>query len=229
MNLIILGAPGAGKGTLSDALVKEIKIPKISTGDMLRKEVKDNTPLGLKAKEIMAKGALVSDEIINELLKNRVKMSDCKNGFMLDGFPRTINQAKELDKIMKEVNKEIDLVVNLVISEEIIVKRLTNRRVCKKCGANFNLVSLPPKREGVCDLDAGELYQRADDNEVTIRNRLQVYARDTEPLIDYYAQKSLLKDVAAEKGISDMVEKFNKMFAQQNATLHVYFFCLIFH
>ena len=217
MNLIILGAPGAGKGTLSDALVKEIKIPKISTGDMLRKEVKDNTPLGLKAKEIMAKGALVSDEIINELLKNRVKMSDCKNGFMLDGFPRTINQAKELDKIMKEVNKEIDLVVNLVISEEIIVKRLTNRRVCKKCGANFNLVSLPPKREGVCDLDAGELYQRADDNEVTIRNRLQVYARDTEPLIDYYAQKSLLKDVAAEKGISDMVEKFNKIIADKKS------------
>ncbi|OGF45318.1 MAG: adenylate kinase [Candidatus Firestonebacteria bacterium RIFOXYC2_FULL_39_67] len=217
MNLIILGAPGAGKGTLSDALVKEIKIPKISTGDMLRKEVKDNTPLGLKAKEIMAKGALVSDEIINELLKNRVKMSDCKNGFMLDGFPRTINQAKELDKIMKEVNMEIDLVVNLVISEEIIVKRLTNRRVCKKCGANFNLVSLPPKREGVCDLDAGELYQRADDNEVTIRNRLQVYARDTEPLIDYYAQKSLLKDVAAEKGISDMVEKFNKIIADKKS------------
>ncbi|MEI6845416.1 MAG: adenylate kinase [Candidatus Firestonebacteria bacterium] len=213
MNLIILGAPGAGKGTLSDALVKEMNIPKISTGDMLRKEVKDQTPLGLKAKEIMAKGALVSDEIINELLKNRVKQQDCKSGFMLDGFPRTINQALELDKIMKENAIKIDLVINLVVSEELIVKRLTNRRVCRKCGANFNLFSFPSKKAGICDFDGGELYQRADDNETTIRNRLTVYARDTQPLIDFYAKKGLLEDIVAEKGISDMVEKFNQIVA----------------
>ena len=215
MNLIILGAPGAGKGTLSDDLVKELKIPKISTGDMLRKEVKEGTALGLKAKEIMAKGALVSDEIINELLKNRIKQADCKNGFMLDGFPRTINQAEELDKIIKELKLQIDLVVNLAISEEIIIKRLTNRRVCRKCGSNYNLVSLPSKKEGVCDLDGGELYQRADDNETTIRNRLQVYAKDTQPLIDYYIKKGLLKDLAAEKGIADMVIKFREIAAKQ--------------
>ncbi|MFH1074104.1 MAG: adenylate kinase [Candidatus Firestonebacteria bacterium] len=215
MNLIILGAPGAGKGTLSDELVKEIKIPKISTGDMLRKEVKEGTPLGLKAKEIMAKGALVSDDIINELLKNRIKQPDCEKGFMLDGFPRTINQAEELDKIMKEINLKIDLVVNLVISEELIIRRLTNRRVCRKCGANFNLVSLPSKKEGICDLDGGELYQRADDNETTIRNRLQVYAKDTQPLIDYYIRKGLLQNVIAEKGISDMVRKFKEIAADK--------------
>jgi len=215
MNLIIIGAPGAGKGTLSDILVKEMKIPKISTGDMLRKEVKDGTPLGSKAKEIMAKGGLVSDDIINELLKNRLKQPDCKNGFMLDGFPRTINQAEELEKLMKEFGMKIDLVIKLVISEELIVKRLTNRRVCKKCGANFNLFSLPPKKPGICDLDGGELYQRADDNEATIRNRLSVYAKDTEPLIAYYTKKGLLKDVFAEKGISDMVNNFKEIAAVQ--------------
>ncbi|MCX5776595.1 MAG: adenylate kinase [Candidatus Firestonebacteria bacterium] len=211
MNLIILGAPGAGKGTLSDLLIKELKIPKISTGDMLRKEVKENSPLGIRAKEIMATGALVSDEIINELLKNKIKQSECKNGFILDGFPRTINQAEELEKIMKELSFKLDLVINLVVSEELIIKRLTNRRVCRKCGANFNLFSAPSKEKDTCDLCAGVLYQRADDNETTIRNRLQVYMKDTQPLINYYGKKGLLRDLAAEKGISDMAEKFNKI------------------
>jgi len=215
VNLIILGAPGAGKGTLSDALVKELGIPKISTGDMLRQEVKDGSPLGLKAKEIMAKGELVSNEIINELLKNRIKKEDCKKGFMLDGFPRTINQAEELSKIMKELGYILDLVINLVVSENLVVKRLTNRRVCKKCGGNFNLFSSPSKKAGICDFCGGELYQRADDNETTIRNRLQVYAKDTQPLINFYANKGLLREIGAENGISEMIKAFNKIAAEQ--------------
>ncbi len=212
MILIILGAPGAGKGTTGDVMTKEFNLPKISTGDMLRKEVKEGTEIGKKAESIMKSGGLVSDDIINNILKNRVKQADCKKGFMLDGYPRTLNQAVELDKTMKELSLNIDLVVNLQVSDALVLKRLTSRRVCKSCGAIFNIFSQPSaKGEKICDKCGGELYQRADDNEATIKNRLTVYMRDTQPLIEFYQQKGLLSDVAAEKGIAEIIDSLKKL------------------
>ncbi len=212
MIIIILGAPGAGKGTTGDAMTKEFNIPKISTGDMLRKEVKDGTEIGKKAESIMKSGGLVSDDIINNILKNRIQQADCKNGFMLDGYPRTLNQAVELDKTIKELSLKLDAVINLQVSEALILKRLTSRRVCKSCGAIFNIFSQPSaKGEKICDKCGGELYQRADDNEVTIKNRLAVYMRDTSPLIEFYQKKGLLSDVVAEKGISEIMTSLKKL------------------
>jgi adenylate kinase len=206
MILIILGAPGSGKGTISGALSEKYNIPTISTGDILRKEVKEKTNLGLKVKEIMEVGKLVPDEIMNEILRNRLKQDDCRNGFILDGFPRTINQAKELEKIFKDLNFKLNLVINLIVSDELIIKRLTNRRICKKCGKIYNLLFSPPKKEGVCDVCNGELFQREDDNEFVIRNRLKVYRKDTEPLIDYYSKKGVLKNLNAEEGIDSVLK-----------------------
>lgn len=206
MILIIMGAPGSGKGTTCDAMSREYNIPKVSTGDILRREVKEKTVLGLKVKEILERGVLVPDDIINEILKNKLHQNGCNKGFMLDGFPRTINQAEELEKILKELKYKLDLVINLVVSEELILKRLTNRRVCRKCNANFNLVSAPPKQQGICDIDSGELYQRADDTEEVIKNRLKVYVKDTQPLINYYTKKGLLRSIDAEGGVDNVMD-----------------------
>jgi adenylate kinase len=216
MILVILGAPGAGKGTIGDELTKTYKIPKISTGDILRKEVKEGTELGIRAKEIMEKGGLVDDKTINDILRSRINKEDCKNGFMLDGFPRTLNQAKELDNMLVELKKKIDMAVNLDVSSELIIKRLTNRRVCKKCGFNYNLLSAPSKVEGKCDLDGGELYHRADDSEDTIKNRLSVYARDTQPLIDYYKEKGLLVNINAESGVNAVISSLTDILKKNN-------------
>ena len=215
MILIILGAPGAGKGTLGDEIIKEYKIPKISTGDILRNEVKDKTPLGLQVKAIMEKGALVPDDLVTEILKNRVEEEDCMNGFILDGFPRTLKQAEKLEEIFVKLQFKLNLVLNLNVSEGLILKRLTNRRVCKSCGATFNLFSSPPKRPDVCDVCGGELYQRSDDNEKTIKNRLSVYAKDTEPLIKYYSKKGVLRNVDAEGGIKDIMVFVRKLFSDE--------------
>lgn len=215
MILIILGAPGAGKGTLGDELAKEYKILKISTGDILRNEIKDKTPLGLEVKAVMEKGALVSDDLITEILKNRIEEEDCISGFILDGFPRTLKQAQKLEEIFDKLNFKLDVILNLVVSESLILKRLTNRRVCKSCGANFNLFSSPPKREGICDACGGELYQRTDDKENVIKNRLKVYERDTEPLVDYYSKKGLIRDIKAEGGIKEIMIPLRKLLSAE--------------
>ncbi|MFH1825531.1 MAG: adenylate kinase [Candidatus Firestonebacteria bacterium] len=215
MILIILGSPGAGKGTISDSLSKKYKILKISTGDMLRKEVKEKTSLGFKVKKIMETGKLISDETINEILRNRLKENDCKNGFILDGFPRTINQAKELEKIFKDLDFKLNLVVNLVVTEELIIKRLTNRRVCPNCGSNYNLIFITPKKDGFCDVCGGELFQRDDDTESVIRKRLEVYEKDTEPLIKYYLKKGLLKNIDAENGVDSVVSSLKSFFVEK--------------
>jgi adenylate kinase len=184
MNLIILGAPGSGKGTQTTKLKAKLNIPAISTGDIFRKEIKEETELGKRIKKYLDSGQLVPDEIVIDVIKERIKQPDCKNGFILDGFPRTLEQAKALDKIVK-----IDACINLSVPKEIIVKRLSARRTCKNCGEIYNLLVLKPKVDGVCDKCGGPLFQRDDDRESVIEERFRVYERQTEPLLKYYESR----------------------------------------
>ncbi len=193
MRLIFLGPPAVGKGTHAGDAAKHYGIPKISTGDILREEAKKETELGRKVKEIIERGELVPDEVVIEILKERIAQGDCKKGFILDGFPRTIEQAEALDKITKT-----DFVVNFQTSHETLMARMTNRLTCKKCEAIFNTLFVKPKKEGVCDYCGGELYQREDQKPDVVEKRLEVYRKETEPLIDYYRKKELLVDFNAE-------------------------------
>ncbi|WP_456330571.1 adenylate kinase [Archaeoglobus sp.] len=201
MNLIFLGPPGAGKGTQAKRVVEKYGIPQISTGDMLREAVAKGTELGKKAKEYMDKGELVPDEVVIGIVKERLQQPDCEKGFILDGFPRTIAQAEALDEMLKELNKKIDAVINIVVPEEEVVKRITNRRTCRNCGAVYHLIYAPPKEDNKCDKCGGELYQRDDDKEETVRERYRVYRENTEPLIDYYRKRGVLYDVDGTKDI----------------------------
>lgn len=207
MNFIFLGPPGAGKGSLAAKVAIDYKIPHISTGDMFRAAIKNKTPLGLQAKAIIDAGGLVSDEITCNLVKERLAEDDTKNGYILDGFPRTVAQAEAFEKICKDVT-----VVNFVIADDIVIKRLSTRRVCKKCGANFNTITLKPKVEGVCDKCGGELYQRDDDKPESITHRMDVYRKETEPLIDFYSKRGVLKDVDAAVQTDDLLKIFKTIF-----------------
>ena len=190
MRLVLLGPPGAGKGTYASRMTGILGIPHISTGDIVREEIKSQSEIGKKIKEYSDEGELVPDEVIVELLAKRLKKPDAEKGFILDGFPRTINQSEALNRISK-----VDIVVNLNVPDEIIVTRLSNRVVCKKCGEIYNLLTLKPQNKGVCDKCGGELYQRRDDQPAVIKERLNVYRKKTEPLIEYYKRKRLLKSV----------------------------------
>ena len=207
MNFIFLGPPGAGKGSLAVKVAEDYKIPHISTGDIFRANIKAQTPLGVKVKAIIDSGALVSDELTFELVKDRIAQDDCKNGYILDGFPRTIPQAEMLESLVSDIK-----VVNFEIQDEIVIRRLSTRRTCKACGANFNVLTLPPKVEGVCDKCNGELYQRDDDKQESIMNRMDVYREQTEPLINFYKEKGKITDLDASIETDILLGKFKEIF-----------------
>ena len=199
MKLILLGAPGAGKGTQADILCKELDIPTISTGNILRAAIKNGTPTGMKAKAYMDAGKLVPDDVIIGIITERVAEEDCKNGYILDGVPRTIAQAEAMEK----AGIVFDDVVSIEISDEVIMERMGGRRVCEHCGASYHLVAVPPKQEGVCDKCGGKLVQRKDDAPETVKARLEVYHKETEPLKAFYAQRGLLKSVENQPSVAE--------------------------
>ena len=199
MKLILLGAPGAGKGTQAERLCKQLNIPTISTGNILRAAIKDGTPTGLKAKSYMDAGKLVPDEVIIGIITERLAQEDCRNGFILDGVPRTIAQAEALEK----AGITFDDVVSIEIADETIMQRMSGRRVCESCGASYHLVAVPPKTPGVCDKCGGKLIQRHDDEPETVKARLEVYHRETEPLKAFYAQRGLLKSVENQPTVAE--------------------------
>ena len=204
MNIILMGLPGAGKGTQASEIVKKFPIPHISTGDMFRKAIKDETDLGKEAKSYMDRGELVPDEVTVGIVKERISEDDAKKGFLLDGFPRTIDQAESLSQIMSELDREIDAVINIEVPEEELMNRLTGRRICEKCGTTYHLVFNPPKVDGICDIDGGKLYQREDDNPETVSNRLSVNVKQSKPILEYYDEKGILKNIDGSKDIDEV-------------------------
>jgi adenylate kinase len=211
MRAVLLGPPGAGKGTQAVKLVEKYGVPQISTGDIFRKNIKEGTELGKKAQEYMNAGELVPDELVVDLVKDRLMQEDCANGYLLDGFPRTIYQAEELDKFLAEQGQKLDAVINFEVGHDELITRLTGRRVCKKCGASYHIVNIPPKKEGVCDKCGGELEQRKDDTVETAENRISVYRESTAPLIGYYEKTGALKNFNAER---DHEIVFNEIVAE---------------
>jgi adenylate kinase len=207
MKLILLGPPGAGKGTQAKMLTERFSIPQISTGDILRAAVKEGTPMGLKAKEYMDAGGLVPDEVVVGIVRDRLLAADCDNGFILDGFPRTVAQADALQASLAEMDKALDRVISLEVDAEALVERLTGRRTCKECGRGYHVKFDPPREENICDACGGRLIQRDDDQEETIRKRLQVYADQTSPLISYYRDADVLIELDGMQPIPRVQEK----------------------
>ena len=214
MKIIMLGAPGAGKGTQAQMIAEKYSIPHISTGDIFRANIKNGTELGKKAKEYMDKGLLVPDELTVQLLLDRVANDDCKNGYVLDGFPRTIPQADVLDAELTKLGDKVDFAVNVDVPDENIVRRMSGRRACLKCGATYHIEHIPPKVDGICDKCGSELVLRDDDKPETVQNRLSVYREQTQPLIEYYDKKQILKTV---DGTKDMQEVFSDIVNILNA------------
>ncbi len=206
MNLVLLGLPGAGKGTQAEQIVEKYHIPHISTGDMFRQAIANGTPLGNKAKTYLDAGALVPDEVTIGIVRERLTASDCKEGFLLDGFPRTIPQATTLEEILAELDRPIDFCLNIEVDKQKLMERLTGRRICKSCGATYHLIFNPSKKENVCDRCGGELYQRADDNEETVLNRLEVNIAQSKPLISFYEEKGTLQNINGDQAIATVFE-----------------------
>ncbi|MFZ5907944.1 MAG: adenylate kinase [Nitrospirota bacterium] len=207
MRIVLLGAPGAGKGTQAKKLIEKYGIPQISTGDLLRAAVSAGTPLGKEAKSYMDKGELVPDSVVLGMVEERLKQDDCKKGYILDGFPRNTAQAEALDKMLASLNMSLTGALSVDVPFEDLMKRLTGRRTCKSCGQMYNIYFGPPKKEGVCDKCSGELFQRDDDREATIKKRLEVYTAQTEPLIGYYKNKGILKSVSGTGSIDEIFIK----------------------
>ena len=221
MNIILLGPPGAGKGTQAVRLAQDLGLPHIATGDLLRKSVLQGTQLGKEAKDYMDKGLLVPDELVAKMLKQRMADSDVKNGFILDGYPRNLNQAKTLDVLLADLNLAIDLVVYLDSSESVILQRLTGRLVCSSCSANFHIKNMPPKKTGICDHCGGKLYQRTDDKEETVRKRLEVYKQETASLIKYYESKQKLHRLSADEDAQSVLKKIIQLAKEFDDSLKV--------
>lgn len=213
MNLVLMGLPGAGKGTQAEKIVDKYGIPHISTGDMFRAAIKEGTELGLQAKSFMDQGALVPDEVTIGIVRERLSKEDCAKGFLLDGFPRTVAQAEALEEITSSLDRKINYVINIDVNQEILLERLTGRRICKSCGSTYHLVFNPPAKEGVCDRCGGELYQRADDNAETVENRLQVNIAQTKPLLDFYETKGYLRNINGQQDINKVFADLDELLA----------------
>lgn len=206
MNLVLLGPPGAGKGTQAAQIIEKYHIPHISTGDIFRENIKNETELGKKAQEYISKGQLVPDSLVIDIALDRLSKDDCRNGFLLDGFPRTVQQAEALDKYLGNKDSKVEYVLDIQVEKETLVDRLITRRVCRDCGATYNIKGMPPKKENVCDKCGGELYQRADDNEETVNNRIDVYNTQTKPLLDYYEKAGNIVHLDGEAGLTKLLE-----------------------
>ena len=210
MHLIIMGAPGSGKGTYAKVLKDIFAVPHISTGEMFRKAIKEGSELGKLAQSLIDKGNFVPDDITNKLVKERLAEEDCKKGFLLDGYPRNLDQAKAFTEILKELNIDLDAVINLNVEDDEIVKRIVNRRLCSNCGQGYNIITLPPKVEGVCDLCNSPLYTRADDNEETVKIRLTVYNNQTKPLVEYYEALNKIVNINSNQEIELVIKEIVK-------------------
>lgn len=216
MNLILLGPPGAGKGTQAKLISSNFKVPHISTGDIFRANISQNTELGIRAKQYMDKGLLVPDEVTIDIVKDRLTNDDCKNGFLLDGFPRTVKQAEALDKFLNENGSRIDASILIDVPKEDIFGRMTGRRVCSKCGASYHIKFNPTKVEGKCDLCGSAVIQRKDDSEETVKERLDVYDKQTQPLVEYYKSEKVLKPVDGAQDINKVFEDINNALREKN-------------
>ncbi|MFA6600104.1 MAG: adenylate kinase [Candidatus Omnitrophota bacterium] len=212
MKLVLLGPPGAGKGTHAKKLGGAYGLRHLATGDILRQEIRGGTELGGRAKGVIEKGGLVSDDLINEMMAKQIESGGADKGFLLDGYPRTINQAEALDVFLKHHGIKIDAVINFVTSEQVVIDRLSGRRVCAKCGGNFHVHNIPPKKEGICDFCGDALVQRKDDKPETVRHRLETYRKETSPLIEYYRQQGLLHDFPADQGVEPLQVELRKFF-----------------
>lgn len=210
MKLVMLGAPGAGKGSQAITLSEKLNIPHISTGDIFRANIKEGTPLGVKAKEFIDKGELVPDELVTDLVVDRVGKDDCKNGYILDGFPRTIPQARDFKKAIEDKAMKIDFAINLLVDDDVIVGRMGGRRACLNCGATYNIVNMPPKKEGICDHCGERLVLRDDDKPETVKNRLTVYHEKTQPLIDFYKEEGCLVDIDGTKAPDEVFKDITR-------------------
>lgn len=206
-----MGLPGAGKGTQAEQIVEKYSIPHISTGDMFRAAMKNNTELGRKAKSFMDNGDLVPDEVTNGIVRERLSEDDAKDGFLLDGFPRTVEQAQELENILSDLGTELDAVINIDVEKDVLMKRLTGRWICRTCGKTYHEIYNPPKVAGKCDLDGGELYQRDDDKKETVEKRLNVNMKQTKPLLDFYSEKGKLHNINGEQDIKDVFVDVEKI------------------
>ncbi len=211
MDLVLMGLPGAGKGTQAEKIIAKYGIPHISTGDMFRAAIKEGTPLGKQAKQFMDAGELVPDEVTIGIVRERLAKSDCDDGFLLDGFPRTVPQAEALDAILQDMNRSIDYVININVERDKLLERLTGRRVCRNCGATYHMVFNRPKQDGTCDKCGGELYQREDDNEKTVANRLEVNINQQEPLLQYYEDTGVLQTVDGNRDIDEVFEDVDNL------------------